>query len=330
MKMELRCPCADRMSVMFFCLETKRCLKLISLELKSIIPTRCTLLSSHSVALLLEGNLVMDYDDDDCLIGKKTFLLCRKCGPYGWYWRRNRAPISWGPCWKGPAIRVSGGCSLDDYAPERWFLISRFTLMMAPDSTFPWLATRPAFSSDDRVTLETTWSDCCRGVYQYFWVHLKIFWHNHCQIWRGGTKQYLGWCRPWLLGTGVALDWSSLSNICVQVVLPLLQARFDGFKHPTLKASQPVDYDINYYDGSPIVGRHPIQGHIWMACGFRGLGAQMAPAVARGLMEMVYDQGFETIDLSRFAFDRILTGARLEENFLTRHKETEAMMENMA
>jgi len=115
-----------------------------------------------------------------------------------------------------------------------------------------------------------------------------------------------------------------------EVVLPLLQDRFEGFKHPTLKASQPVDYDVNYYDGSPIVGRHPVQENIWMACGFRGLGAHMAPAVARGLMEMIYDKGFETIDLSRFAFDRILTGAQLEENFLTRHKETAAMMKNRA
>ena len=118
--------------------------------------------------------------------------------------------------------------------------------------------------------------------------------------------------------------------ISVQVVLPLLQARFEGFKHPTLKASQPVDYDVNYYDGSPIVGRHPIQEHIWLACGFRGLGAHMAPAVARGFMEMFYDKGFETVDLSRFAFDRILTGARLEENFFSRHMETAAMMENRA
>jgi len=115
-----------------------------------------------------------------------------------------------------------------------------------------------------------------------------------------------------------------------EVVLPQLQSRFEGFKHPTLKASQPVDYDVNYYDGSPILGRHPIQSHIWMACGFRGLGAHMAPAIARGLMELIYDKGFETTDLSRFAFDRILTGAKLEENFLTRHKETEAMMENRA
>ena len=75
MMTELRCPCIDRMSVTFFCLETKRCLKLISLELKSTIPTRCILLSSHSVALLLEGNLVMDYDDDDYLIGK-TNCFC--------------------------------------------------------------------------------------------------------------------------------------------------------------------------------------------------------------------------------------------------------------
>ena len=76
----------------------------------------------------------------------------------------------------------------------------------------------------------------------------------------------------------------------MHVVLPLLQARFEGFKHPTLKASQPVDYNVNYHDGSPIVGRNPSG---WLV----GSGAHTAPPVARGLMEMVYDKGFEIIDL---------------------------------
>ena len=79
------------------------------------------------------------------------------------------------------------------------------------------------------------------------------------QIWRGGSKQYLVMLT---LPTGKVCSQPIQT---VQVVLPLLQASFEGFKHPTLKASQPVDYDVNYYDGSPIIGRHPIQEHIWMA-----------------------------------------------------------------
>ena len=63
--------------------------------------------------------------------------------------------------------------------------------------------------------------------------------------------------------------------------------------------SHAVDYDYNYFDGSPILGPHPYIGNMWMACGFNGLGAQMAPAVGRGMMELFYDDGYCTIDLSR-------------------------------
>jgi len=103
-----------------------------------------------------------------------------------------------------------------------------------------------------------------------------------------------------------------------EVVLPLLQARLRGFDHPVLQGSYPVDYDYNYYDGSPIVGRHPVMDNIFMACGFGGLGAHLAPAVARGIMELIYDQGYTSLDLSRYAFDRIMNGATIKENFFSR------------
>jgi glycine/D-amino acid oxidase-like deaminating enzyme len=102
-------------------------------------------------------------------------------------------------------------------------------------------------------------------------------------------------------------------------VLPRLRDRVSGFEHPTLKGSYPVDYDHNYYDGNPIVGRHPIQIHMHMACGFGGLGTLMAPAVGRGIMELMYDDGYGSIDLSRFAFDRVLNGASLQERFFRRN-----------
>merc|ERR1719427_1797028 len=62
-------------------------------------------------------------------------------------------------------------------------------------------------------------------------------------------------------------------------VLAILKERVDGFDSPTLMGSHAVDYDYNYFDGSPIIGPHPCLGNMWMACGFNGLGAQMAPAV---------------------------------------------------
>jgi len=96
-------------------------------------------------------------------------------------------------------------------------------------------------------------------------------------------------------------------------ILPTLQGRVEGFDSPTLMGSYAVDYDYNYFDGSPIIGRHPYVGNMFMACGFNGLGAQMAPAVGRAIMELIIDDGYESIDLSRFAFDRILNGMAVKE-----------------
>eukprot|EP00092_Neocalanus_flemingeri_P038217 GFUD01041598.1.p1 GENE.GFUD01041598.1~~GFUD01041598.1.p1 ORF type:complete len:654 (-),score=163.88 GFUD01041598.1:101-2023(-) len=96
-------------------------------------------------------------------------------------------------------------------------------------------------------------------------------------------------------------------------ILPTLQGRVDRFDSPTLMGSHAVDYDYNYYDGSPIIGPHPYMGNMWMACGFNGLGAQMAPAVGRAMMELFYDTGYCTIDLSRFAFDRIMNDKAVKE-----------------
>ena len=66
-----------------------------------------------------------------------------------------------------------------------------------------------------------------------------------------------------------------------------------------LQGSYPVDYDYNYYDHSPIVGRHPVMDNIFLACGLGGLGAHLAPAVGRGITELIYDQGYTSLDLSR-------------------------------
>ena len=81
--------------------------------------------------------------------------------------------------------------------------------------------------------------------------------------------------------------------MCVEINLKF------SFESPTLLGSHAVDYDYNYFDGSPIIGPHPYVGNMWMACGFNGLGAQMAPAVGRALTELFYDNGYSTIDLSR-------------------------------
>jgi hypothetical protein len=46
---------------------------------------------------------------------------------------------------------------------------------------------------------------------------------------------------------------------------------------------------------------------------FHVAGIQHAPAVGRSIMEMILDGGFETIDLKRMSFDRLITDTPLME-----------------
>lgn len=68
--------------------------------------------------------------------------------------------------------------------------------------------------------------------------------------------------------------------------------------------------EINIIDGNGIIGPHPIYHNLFFACGF---DTQHGPAVGRAVMELILDGEFKTIDLSRFAFDRILLDTPVHE-----------------
>ena len=45
---------------------------------------------------------------------------------------------------------------------------------------------------------------------------------------------------------------------------------------------------------------------MFFACGSSGHGIQHAPAIGRALMELIIDDDYTSIDLSRFSFDRFM------------------------
>ena len=55
-----------------------------------------------------------------------------------------------------------------------------------------------------------------------------------------------------------------------------------------------------------ILGCHPAIENLYFANGFSGHGLQQAPATGRGLSELIIYQGFRSLDLSPFGFDRII------------------------
>jgi len=89
-------------------------------------------------------------------------------------------------------------------------------------------------------------------------------------------------------------------------IRPILEYRLPGFKDCKVVDHRSIDYDFNYVDGTPVIGQHPINANIYMATGFNGRGSMFAPAVGRACMELLLDDGYKTIDFSRFCFDRFL------------------------
>ena len=97
-------------------------------------------------------------------------------------------------------------------------------------------------------------------------------------------------------------------------VWPVLAHRAKSFESIKVKSAWSGLYDYNTWDQNIIVGTHPDFGkNLSFAAGASGHGIQQAPAIGRAVMEMLLDDKFHSIDLSRFTFDRILKGEKILE-----------------
>ena len=66
-------------------------------------------------------------------------------------------------------------------------------------------------------------------------------------------------------------------------------------------------YDQNDLDGNPIIG--PWQGeceNFYLATGFSGHGLMHAPATGRAIAELILHRRFQTLDLTRLGWKRVV------------------------
>lgn len=96
-------------------------------------------------------------------------------------------------------------------------------------------------------------------------------------------------------------------------VWPILARRVRAFESVKVKSAWSGFYDYNSWDQNAIVGNHPYYSNVLFACGFSGHGLQQAPAIGRSVMELILDNGYKTIDLTRFGFDRIMNDVQVKE-----------------
>ena len=128
-----------------------------------------------------------------------------------------------------------------------------------------------------------------------------------------GSGTYLAGCpaRP-----GPAADPDDFEDdpdLWMDRVWPALAARVPAFEAIRLRSSWVGHYDTNTLDHNAVVGFHDGVPNLAFACGFSGHGLQQAPAVARGLSELIVHGGFRTLDLSPFGWHRIASGRPLLE-----------------
>jgi FAD-dependent oxidoreductase domain-containing protein 1 len=98
------------------------------------------------------------------------------------------------------------------------------------------------------------------------------------------------------------------------VVWPACANRIPAFEALKLKREWAGLYDECELDGNMILGNWPGRlENFYVACGFSGHGLMHAPAVGRALSELIVKGRYETIDLSRMGYGRVLDNAPYPE-----------------
>ena len=127
------------------------------------------------------------------------------------------------------------------------------------------------------------------------------------------------WCRPEGQGfiAGIAPepdpavdqdDFVPSYDEFEETVWPLLARRSPAFEAIRLTGVWAGQYAWNRLDQNALLGRHAACPNLFFANGFSGHGLQQAPAVGRGIAELVAEGGYVSLDLSALSVARIEAG----------------------
>jgi len=102
-------------------------------------------------------------------------------------------------------------------------------------------------------------------------------------------------------------NWNVDHSYFQEVVWPALAHRFPAFETLNLRASWVGHYDRNNLDGNMILGAWPgVADNFYVASGFSGHGLMHAPAVGRAMSELILTGAYQSLDLSRMDYRRVL------------------------
>lgn len=101
-------------------------------------------------------------------------------------------------------------------------------------------------------------------------------------------------------------DWGPDHAQFEDLIWPRLYARAEGFDAVKVARLWVGHYDYNRLDQNAVLGLWPGTANFFVAAGFSGHGLQQAPAVGRGLAEVILTRQWQTLDLSPLGAERIL------------------------
>jgi glycine/D-amino acid oxidase-like deaminating enzyme len=96
-------------------------------------------------------------------------------------------------------------------------------------------------------------------------------------------------------------------------VWPAIAHRVADFEAVKMRRAWAGHYEVNTLDHNAIIGPHTEIPNLMFANGFSGHGLQQAPAVGRGLAELIIHGAYRAIDLSPLGYERIAEGRPLRE-----------------
>ena len=122
-------------------------------------------------------------------------------------------------------------------------------------------------------------------------------------------------CGKTAAGKKAGFDWELDHREFDDDLWPLMAHRSRKFEAVKYKGGWVGHYDQNRMDGNPIIGPwiNELENFI-VAAGFSGHGLQHAPAVTRGLCELIMHGEYRSLDLSMFSYKRVLDDTPLPDS----------------
>lgn len=111
-------------------------------------------------------------------------------------------------------------------------------------------------------------------------------------------------------------DFEPQHELFEAAVWPRLAVRIPAMEALRLQRAWAGHYEVNTLDHNGVVGPHDELANLIFATGFSGHGVQHAPAVGRGVAELVTTGGFRSIDMAPLGWPRMRSGTPLVETIV--------------